>query len=141
MAKPITITGDKKLAAQFRKMADQATVNRVRKVLVYAGGIVADRAQGSIMANSVSGKRHVASKPGDPPNNDTGILHGNIEVTEPSPLVVEVRSEAPYSAALEFGTSKIEARPFMGPAAIETKGEVVDAINQAIKAEIRRATQ
>ena len=60
--------------------------------------------------------KHVASKPGSPPNQDRGTLTRNIRVTMDDDLTAEVSSNAPYSAALEFGTSNIDARPFMTPA-------------------------
>lgn len=60
--------------------------------------------------------KHVASKPGSPPNQDRGTLTRNIRVTMNDDLTADVSSNAPYSAALEFGTSNIDARPFMTPA-------------------------
>lgn len=141
MIKPLTITGDKKLAAQFQKMADEQAMKRVRQRLFYAGELVADHAKGLIMTGSASSGRHVPSRPGEPPKNDTGVLHNNIEVTEPAPLVVEVRSEAPYSEALETGTSKMAARPFMGPSIDAKRDEVVSIINNAMAQAIKRATQ
>ena len=59
---------------------------------------------------------HVASKPGSPPNQDRGTLTRNIRVTMNDDLTADISSNAPYSAALEFGTSNIDARPFMTPA-------------------------
>lgn len=60
--------------------------------------------------------KHVASKPGSPPNQDRGTLTRNIRVTMNDDLTADISSNAPYSAALEFGTSNIDARPFMTPA-------------------------
>jgi HK97 gp10 family phage protein len=42
-----------------------------------------------------------------------------------------VSANAPYSVALEFGTSKMAARPFMGPATDKRK-EVTDLIQRAV---------
>jgi HK97 gp10 family phage protein len=60
--------------------------------------------------------KHVASKPGSPPNQDRGTLTRNIRVTMNDDLTADISSNAPYSAALEFGTRKMAARPFMTPA-------------------------
>lgn len=88
--------------------------NRVLRVL--AQKIRADAHQ-SITAGSVSGKNHVPSAPGKPPNNDTGgLAKGLIDETFPAELRAEVRAETEYSSALEFGTSKMQARPFIRPA-------------------------
>lgn len=132
------VTGHQKLVKQFRAVADEAMVSAVSTALFSAGEIVEDKAKGSIMAGSASGKSHVPSKPGEPPNNDTQVLHNNIETVSIAPLLVEVSSNAPYSVPLEMGTSKMAARPFMGPAARESKPEVLALINKAIKAQLRK---
>lgn len=135
------VKGHQKLARQFRAMADSGMVRSLGKALFAAGEIVEDRAKGAIMAGSASGKRHVPSRPGEPPNNDTAVLHNNIETVMSGLLEVEVSSNAPYSAALEFGTSRMAARPFMGPALHESKGEVLAKINEALRHELRKAAQ
>lgn len=70
----------------------------------------------SISAGSVSGAGHVASSPGEAPNRDTGNLQSKLESVPTGPLTAEVRSEAEYAAPLEFGTSRMAARPYMRPA-------------------------
>lgn len=104
-----------------------------------AGDLVADHAKGLIMAGSVSGKHHVASLPGQPPNNDTQHLHDNIEVVQENPLKVLVASNAKYSTALEYGTSKMAPRPFFHPAVAATKKEVAATIRQGVKRAIKEA--
>ena len=63
-------------------------------------------AQTSITEGAVSGAGHIPSDPGEAPNNDTGVLANNIETLETGPLKVTVSSNAPYAAALEFGSSR-----------------------------------
>lgn len=88
--------------------------NQVLRVL--AQKIRGDAFQ-SIMTGSVSGKNHVPSAPGQPPNNNTGgLVGGLIDETFPLELRAEVRAETEYSAPLEYGTSKMAERPFMRPA-------------------------
>lgn len=88
--------------------------NQVLRVLAQK---IRSDAHKSITAGSVSGKNHVPSAPGEPPNNDTGgLAKGLIDETFPAELRAEVRAETEYSSALEYGTSKMEARPFMRPA-------------------------
>ena len=74
----------------------------------------------SISAGSVSGAGHVASKPGEPPNRDTGDLQSGLENIQTGPLTAEVRAgtgaKSAHARPLEFGTSKMAARPFMRPA-------------------------
>ena len=46
---------------------------------------------------------------------------------------VEVRSEASYSKFLEYGTSKMLARPFMFPASEKSKPKIAEILFQKIK--------
>ena len=81
--------------------------------------------------------KHVASKPGSPPNQDRGTLTRNIRVTMDDDLTADISSNAPYSAALEFGTSNIDARPFMTPA---VEGQRVKHKERLQKAIMRAAS-
>ena len=81
--------------------------------------------------------KHVASKPGSPPNQDRGTLTRNIRVTMNDDLTADISSNAPYSAALEFGTSNIGARPFMTPA---VEGQRVKHKERLQKAIMRAAS-
>lgn len=70
----------------------------------------------SISAGSVEGAGHVRSRPGEPPNREIGDLQNGLKNVETGPLTAEVRAEAPHSRPLEFGTSRMAARPYMRPA-------------------------
>ena len=76
--------------------------------------------------------KHVASKPGSPPNQDRGTLTRNIRVTMNDDLTADVSSNAPYSAALEFRTSNMAARPFMTPAVEGQRVKHKDRLQKAI---------
>lgn len=76
--------------------------------------------------------KHVASKPGSPPNQDRGTLTRNIRVTMNDDLTADISSNAPYSAALEFGTSNIDARPFMTPAVEGQRAKHKERLQKAI---------
>lgn len=124
--------GAKAHVARLRKLAGERTVREVGKALFAAGEMIQVEAQISITSGAVSGKRHQPSKPGDPPNQDTGALANNIETVQVAPLVVEVSSNAPYAAPLEFGTSRMEARPYMAPARDAKRQEVTQLIRKAV---------
>ena len=81
--------------------------------------------------------KHVASKPGSPPNQDRGTLTRNIRVTMNDDLTADISSNAPYSAALEFGASNMAARPFMTPA---VEGQRVKHKERLQKAIMRAAS-
>src|SRR6478609_3279970 len=72
---------------------------------LYAGGqLIESEARHSITDGSISGAGHIPSAPYSPPNADTRLLDTSIHTTKAGPGKVRVTSNAPYSAALEFGT-------------------------------------
>jgi HK97 gp10 family phage protein len=55
---------------------------------------------------------------GEPPHRRTGRLYRGIEATlNPKPFWRSIKTEAPYSIYLEFGTVRMAERPFMRPGA------------------------
>ena len=133
--------GRERLKAATIALASREVERMVGKALFEAGDILKGEAQLSLTRGAVSGKNHVPSLPGEPPNEDTGVLGGNIENVQKSALVVEVSSNAEYSAPLEFGTSRMAARPFMRPARDKTRKEirklVARAVDRATKTAVR----
>jgi len=61
------------------------------------------------------GVTHVASSPGFPPNVDTGALRASIRANSLGPLSAEVVAGTEHAEWLEYGTSRIAARPFFAP--------------------------
>lgn len=115
------------------------------KVLVgRAGNLVRNTAVSSIQQGAKSGvvyekynprRTHRASAAGEPPATDTGFLVNNIFVKfDSDKLGVSVESRANYSLALEFGTSKMAARPFMQPALESNKSKIRTLEKRMIKA-------
>lgn len=131
------ITGVDKAKKRIEGLAREK-VELVGKALFAGGEAVKAEAQHSITEGAQSGKFHKPSAPGSPPNEDTGTLRRNITVTQVGPLHVRVASNAPYSGHLEFGTSKMAARPFMGPAARKVKPQVVKLVGDAVTIAVRR---
>jgi HK97 gp10 family phage protein len=83
------------------------------------------------------GVDHTASAPGESPANDTGNLARSINVVAgsegvSSTAIVTVRT--PYAAALEFGTKKMEPRPFAQISVDENKA----LISQTIRDELAK---
>ena len=67
----------------------------------------------------------IRSAEGEFPATDTGFLASNIFVKRSyTGLSGEVISKANYSAFLEFGTSKMGARPFMQPSLEENRPKI-----------------
>lgn len=108
--------GAKKHIDRLRKLAGPDVI-RVAGAVVFEGAdTIRAEAFRLVSAGSVSGKNHVTSSPGEPPNRDTGTLQAGFETAQTGPVSAEFRSEAPYARALEFGTSKMAARPHIRPA-------------------------
>lgn len=133
------VTGAKAASDRIRRLSSPDAIRRVGTALFAGGQAIQVDAQLSITNGAVSGKAHVPSRPGEPPKNDTGVLANNIETVHVAPLRVEVSSNAPYAAALEYGTSKMAARPYMGPAVARKRKEVVALVRRAVNSVIEGA--
>lgn len=126
------VSGVDKHRARMLKLAGPEFDNLVGRALFVGAQSIQVAAQLSITEGSVSGKNHVASLPGEPPNNDTGVLANNIEATQVEPLRSQVTSSAPYAVELELGTSKMAARPYMEPAAQRERPQIVENVVKAV---------
>jgi HK97 gp10 family phage protein len=131
------IEGLEKHAARLKRLSGAPMQKEVRKLVYTLADMHATEAALSITRGAVSGKNHVASNPGEPPNADTHFLDRSIEATLTGPVSAESSANAPYAAALEFGTSRMAERPFMRPAAKTVRKEV----DQLARAAVRRVTQ
>ena len=116
----------------------------LRALVGRAGNLVRNTAVKSINQGAKSGvtyelynprRTHTASSAGQPPATDTGFLVNNIVLDiDTDGLGANVESRADYSSFLEFGTSKMAARPFMQPALEENKPKINRLAKQMIKA-------
>ena len=115
-----------------------------RQLVGRAGNLVRNTAVNSINQGAKSGvvyekynprRTHKASAAGEPPATDTGFLVSNIFLNfHTDGLGASVESRADYSSFLEFGTSKMAARPFMQPALEENKPKIKRLARQMVKA-------
>lgn len=127
------IVGAKGVSIRLRGLAGKEKVELVGQALMAGGEEIQTYAQVEIQRDSRGGKFHVPSKPGEFPNADTGQLASMIEVERVAPLRVQISSNAPHSVPLEAGTSKMAARPFMGPSARAKRKRVVELVESAVK--------
>lgn len=104
--------------------------SQIRQTLSQPGsGVVYKRGSGS----------HRASAPGEPPAVDTGRLRASYDWRtgrDPRPYV-EVGSSVVYAPFLEFGTSRMQARPHFRPSIDAYRGKVTERIAQAMEREER----
>lgn len=66
------------------------------------------------------------------PNVDTGTLRSSIMVDEVTPERAIIAPHTDYAEHLEFGTSRMQAFPYMRPALDEHEGEILGAIESVI---------
>lgn len=109
-----------------------------RALFAVAQDIVVD-ASISITEGAVSGKGHVPSAPGTPPNADTHVLSNSGEATTPEPLKAEASFNAPYAAAQELGseTANLPERPYLRPAAQRQRPAAQRRVSAAVDKVIR----
>lgn len=134
----VKITGMQRHKARLKRIRSPEMVREVGKAVQVAAELIQQDARISITSGSASGRsggkhQHVPSSPGEPPNNFTGHLANNIEARSTGLTEAEVSSNAEYSAALEFGTSKMSARPFMQPAADKNRKKATALVMEAVK--------
>ncbi len=137
----VKISGAKRVNERLTRMSGPDKIDLLNRALETAGEMIQTEAQRLITTGSVSGRFHVPSLPGEPPSNDTSHLKGNIRVALVEPLRVQVTSEASYASALEFGTSKMQARPYMFPATQNKRANVVKLVKSAVSITIKRGVR
>jgi HK97 gp10 family phage protein len=120
-------TPNRKLEAELRAY--------LARRLVTVGELVRDQV---VMLLSQTGNvtGHTPSLPGQPPATVTGTLRASIlSETDKLDLVVYIGVDASspankYAAALEFGTSRIQPRPFLRPAIVNTTEQIKRKITE-----------
>lgn len=84
------------------------------------------------------GRKHRASAPGQAPALDTGNLRANTNADQNlkqdgSDLVGTITSNTEYSEALERGTERMAARPFLGPLGRDHRDDLQRAFIEGAK--------
>ena len=126
---------------RLKRLSGGEVVAAARRVLFVGSDMIRAEAFQSISRGSISGKGHVPSKPGEPPNRDTGVLQAGLENKLTGPLTAEVSSNAPYAGALERGTSKVAARHYMRPARDKKAPEIQRLFETEIGKLVKRSAR
>lgn len=80
----------------------------------------------------IRGRRHQSSSPGQAPANSTGQLVRSIKVKKVD-KGHEVTIDAEYAKLLEYGTSKMRPRPFILPALMKVKKNLLTKLKGLVK--------
>ena len=140
----IKVSGLEKALEVLRK-AETKLQEPIKDTLKGGAQLIRGEAIKSIQSGSKTGRTykrynptrtHKASAPGEAPASDTGNLVSNIMVQEKGDSI-EVQSNAEYSKFLEYGTSKMEARPFLFPAYEMSREKIVQAIFKKVSQTIQ----
>ena len=94
---------------------------------------------GRIYKRGKRGRTHQASAPGEPPANDTGRLASSLRAeVSTEALTASLIAGTTYAIHLEYGTTKMAARPFMRPAAEKVAPKGVELIRAQLDKVMRK---
>lgn len=140
MAEGFKASSIQRLRTRLKRIPDTGD-NLVRKAMHEATGLVRGEAVTSIQRGNKTGelytkynpkRQHQASAAGEAPATDTGLLVSSITSNvkqSGTTLIGQIIASTEYAPALEFGTTKMAARPFMQPALDKNRKK----INQKFK--------
>jgi len=146
-----TITGQRQVNAALSRISRQ--VEQEVKNIVAESALdvqnmskqaIADTKHGTLFERIRVGgqtiRNHRASAPGEAPANLTGRLQSSIRASfSQNGLSAEIGTNVKYGKFLEFGTSKMAARPFLLPAFVQVRRVFVERIREAIRRNSRRS--
>lgn len=135
------------LIAQLKNIKKNLN-QKVNQALAKGAMDMANYAKEKIQSQSTSGRTykrggvtHTASVAGAFPNSDTGTLASSIffDMNVRSRVArFGVNDRLNYAKFLEFGTSKMEARPFLRPSYNAKKNEYKQSIEDAVSEALRQ---
>lgn len=123
-------------ANQVRGEAIKMISREISKGQVYTHHFTAMLPNGALIEGDKRSKPHTASAEGDAPNTDTGRLVSSIAVENKRRGTSFVGTSVEYGKYLEFGTSKMAARPWLRPAMERNQAKLTESITNAIKESI-----
>ncbi len=81
---------------------------------------------------------HQASAPGEAPASDTGALvQSGTVIRDPANLAARVNYSVSYAASLEFGTERMEPRPFLRPSLDFMRDQIPRIVSTEIRLELQ----
>ena len=132
------------LGAFNKKLNKHLKDNKIKQYVTRASMLVQNTAKESIMKGGTGieykkyepTRNHRASAPNEPPASDTGFLVSQITMQVKTfangSVEGSIISAAPYSKALEFGTTNMTERPFMQPALEKNKRKIENMFKKGV---------
>lgn len=122
--------------SRLQRITPAAMTEAIGVALLDGAEIIADDAIHSILDGAISGRGHIASLPGEPPNADTHDLDRSIHVTDlietPGMVQTSVTADSEHAAYMELGTSRVAERPYMRPAVDRNRAKVFNDTAAAV---------
>lgn len=139
------ITGLDKLDRKWNKFQKEVLAGQVQAMqeatlLVHetAVKLIQDNSDGTPAKRN--GRTVNVSKPGDPPNTDTGRLAQSIKFDfQKNGLVGRVGTNLKYGAWLEFGTERIAARPWLSLSLVLVRNAAAELFAKYLKGSVKEA--
>lgn len=145
------IKNTKRLLDKFKKLEADSLQGQIRAVqesvfLIHSIAVnsIQDNTSGTPAIRYSNGRKRnvLVSAPGEPPNTDTSRLVKSIKFDfKNKGLIGRVGTNLKYGAALEFGTKKMAARPWLAPAVRQAAKDVADIFKKALKDTIKGVTK
>ena len=133
----MTLKNSKRLQQKLDKKLNVDAKKNTLRLITRGTSLVRNTAVDSILRGNKSGvtrtlynprRTHTASAQGEAPASDTGFLASqitiNVQTRANGEVVGQIISSAPYSKALEFGTTNMMPRPYMQPALEKNKRKI-----------------
>ena len=143
-----TMAGSKELLRKLGRLDATLRGPIVNQALTAGAMVIETQAKLLLMSGTQTGEWykhgnvwHQSSAAGEPPATDTGHLANSISTYSLSREQVAVSVGAEYGVFLEYGTSKMEPRPFMRPAVYDNLPKIEAAINHQLLRGIREAVR
>lgn len=137
----VTITGDKALDRKLATMDQKLETKLLRKAVRIVAKDVADTAKRLVPVDSGRLRRSIKVRAAKRSRRNRGVVKVRVTTGQQDKLFV---GEAFYGGMVEFGTSKMEAQPFLRPAEIQNriaaKSRFTLAIREIIAEEARIKT-
>lgn len=148
----VTVTGVNELKAKLKMMGASMedavfggvilTANEVRTDAIKS---IQNKSGGTQVRRTRQGGgtyTHTASAEGGAPNTDTGKLVSSVSIElNKGGVYALIGSNLDYAGFLEFGTSKMGARPWLEPALRDNKDNLYDNVSKAADVLIERKSK
>ena len=133
-----------KLGAAFNDAVDDGTFVTANEIRTYAIKSIHEVSSGRQVQRSWQGGgtyTHTAAAAGQAPNNDNGDLVKSIAAEKVGAAKYHIGSNLPYASWLEFGTKKMDARPWLMPAFRARQNGLISNISEVVSIYIKRLAQ